>query len=167
MKNQSTNPKVAVYPGTFDPITYGHIDVIERASKIFDKVIVAVTNNPRKQPLFTVEERVTLAKEALKHIPNIEVDSFEGLLVNYMKSKKAKTVLRGLREMSDFSYEFQQAIINRKLYEEIDTVFIMTSPKYFYINSSVVKELASLGACIKELVPPVVEKKIFEKFKKS
>lgn len=160
---RSTN--IAVYPGTFDPITLGHIDVIERASNIFDKVVVAITNNPRKQPLFRVEERVEMAIGALAHLKNVEVDSFQGLLVNYMKKKGAKAIVRGLREMSDFSYEFQQAIINRKLCEDIDTIFIMTSPKYFYVNSSIVKELAAMGACLKELVPENVEKKLCEKFK--
>jgi len=159
--------KIAIYPGTFDPITLGHIDVIERACRIFDRVIVAITNNPRKSQLFTIEERIKLAKDALGKIKNVEVDSFTGLLVEYMKSRNARTILRGLREVSDFSYEFQQAIINRKLYENVDTVFIMTSPKYFYVNSTIVKELASMGACIKELVPPNVEKALFEKFKKQ
>ncbi|MEM4598140.1 MAG: pantetheine-phosphate adenylyltransferase [Candidatus Diapherotrites archaeon] len=156
---------IAVYPGTFDPITLGHIDVIERASNIFDRVVVAITNNPRKQPLFRVEERVEMAVGALAHLKNVEVDSFQGLLVNYMRKKGAKAIVRGLREMSDFSYEFQQAIINRKLCEDIDTIFIMTSPKYFYVNSSIVKELAAMGACLKELVPENVEKKLCEKFK--
>ncbi len=160
------NAKLAVYAGTFDPITLGHIDVIKRAVRIFDKVIVAITTNPRKRPLFTLEERVKLAKEALASIENVEVESFTGLLVDYMKKKGARTILRGLREVSDFSYEFQQAIINRKLYEEVDTVFIMTSPKYFYINSTIVKELASLGACISDFVPANVEKALKEKLKR-
>ncbi|MCX8189767.1 MAG: pantetheine-phosphate adenylyltransferase [Candidatus Diapherotrites archaeon] len=157
--------RVAVYPGTFDPITLGHIDVIKRASNIFDKVIVAITNNPRKQPVFTVEERVRMARDALAYIKNVEVDSFDGLLVNYMIKRGAKAIVRGLREMSDFSYEFQQAIINRKLCEDIDTVFIMTSPKYFYVNSSTVKELASMGACLKDLVPENVQETLYKKFK--
>lgn len=161
------NLKVAVYPGTFDPITLGHIDVIKRACGIFDKVIVAITDNPRKVSLFSIEERKKLAKVALARIKNAEVDSFRGLLVDYMKRKKTSIIIRGLREVSDFSYEFQQAIINRKLYEKVDTVFIMTSPKYFYVNSSIVKELASMGACIRELVPRNVEKALFEKLGKQ
>lgn len=151
------NGRIAVYAGTFDPITLGHIDVIKRALRIFNKIIVAITTNPRKVPLFTLEERVKLARESLAGLDNVEVESFDGLLVDYMKKKGAKTILRGLREVSDFSYEFQQAIINRKLYSEVDTVFIMTSPKYFYINSTIVKELVKLGACIKGFVPENVE----------
>ncbi|MCD6247597.1 MAG: pantetheine-phosphate adenylyltransferase [Candidatus Diapherotrites archaeon] len=158
MKNDAgDNGRIAVYAGTFDPITLGHVDVIKRAVRIFNRVIVAITTNPRKTPLFTVEERVQLAKDALAGIENVEVESFTGLLVNYMKRKGAKTILRGLREVSDFSYEFQQAIINRKLYNEVDTVFIMTSPEYFYINSTIVKELVKLGACVKGFVPENVE----------
>ena len=160
------NAKIAVYAGTFDPITLGHIDVIKRASRIFDKVIVAITNNPRKVPFFSIKERVALAKDALAGMKNVEVESFTGLLVDYMKRKNARVILRGLREVSDFSYEFQQAIINRKLYKKVDTVFIMTSPRYFYVNSTIVKELAAMGACIKQLVPENVEKALIKAFKK-
>jgi len=155
--------KIAVYPGTFDPITLGHLDVIKRASKLFDKVIVAVTNNPAKKPLFSIKERVELIKEAASGLP-VEVDSFSGLLVDYLKKKKVKIILRGLRELSDFTSEFQQAIINRKLDNGIETVLVITDAKYFYLNSTMVKEIASMGGELKCFVPKTVEKALKKKF---
>lgn len=154
----------AVYAGTFDPITNGHIDLVKRALKMFDSVIVAVAANPQKKPLFSLKERTSLAKESLKDLNNAQVESFSGLLVDYLKEKNARIIVRGLRELSDFEREFQQAVINRRLYSKADSVFIMTSAKYFYVSSSLVKELASLKADISECVPKPVEKALREKF---
>jgi len=159
--------RVVVYPGTFDPVTFGHLDVIERALQLFDRVIVAVTTKSDKEPLFSVEERVQLLKESTKNMPNIEVESFSSLLVDYAKSKKAKTVLRGLRQLSDFESEFQQATVNRKLAPGIDTVFVVTNAKYFYLSSSVVKEIASLNGKIDCFVPKPVETALRKKFPKK
>ena len=155
-----------VYAGTFDPITNGHIDVIKRALKMFDSVIVAVTTNPKKKLLFSVEERVRLARESLKGLNGAVAESFSGLLVDYLKKKNAHTILRGLRELSDFEHEFQQALMNRRLYPECDTVFVMTDAKYFYVNSSVVKEIASLGGSVNGFVPKPVEAALRKKFHK-
>ncbi|MGB9839120.1 pantetheine-phosphate adenylyltransferase [Thermovenabulum sp.] len=155
--------KIAIYPGSFDPITNGHIDVIERSSKLFDRIIVAVLKNPNKKPLFTVEERIEMIKEATKNIENVEVESFSGLLVDFARMKNAKIIVKGLRAVSDFEYEFQMALMNKKLDSEIETVFIMTNVRYSYLSSSVVKEVAGFGGCIKDLVPPHVEMKLKEK----
>ncbi|MEM0359859.1 MAG: pantetheine-phosphate adenylyltransferase [Candidatus Diapherotrites archaeon] len=159
--------RIAVYAGTFDPITNGHIDIIKRALKMFDSVIIAITTNPKKTPLFSLEERVAMAKASTKNLQGVSVESFSGLLVDYLKKKKAHTILRGLRALSDFEYEFQQALMNRKMLPEADTVFIMTSPKYFYVSSSVVKEIASLGGSLCECVPKPVEKALKAKFAKT
>ncbi len=160
--------KIAVYPGTFDPITLGHIDVVKRALALFDKVIIAVADNPKKkQCFFSKDERVKMAKDATKKISNVSVDSFSGLLVNYMKTKNAKITIRGLRALSDFEYEFQQAIVNRKLANNgIETVFIMTSPEYFYLNSTLIKELAHLHGKFDNLVPKNVAAALKRKFEK-
>ncbi len=158
--------RVVVYPGTFDPVTFGHLDVIERASQLFDKVIVAVTTKPEKKPLFSVEERVSLLKESAKALKNVEVEAFSSLLVDYLKKKKAKTILRGLRQLSDFESEFQQAVVNRKLFPELDTVFVVTNAKFFYLSSSVVKEVASLGGKVDCFVPKPVESALKKKFVK-
>lgn len=158
--------RIAIYPGTFDPITLGHLDVIERGTKLFDKVIVAVTTNLKKKPLFSLKERVALAKEDLKEYPRVEVDSFNTLLVDYAQKKMCRVILRGLRELSDFEREFQHAIVNRKLAGSTETVFIMTSAKYFYLDSSVVKEVASLGGKLDCFVPKNVEAALRKKFKK-
>lgn len=156
--------KTCIYPGSFDPITYGHIDIIERAAKIADKLIVAVLNNYDKNSLFTVEERLKMIREAVKGYDNIEVESFEGLLVDYAKSKGAKIIIRGLRAVTDFEYELQMAQTNRELYHEIDTVFLLTNLKYSYLSSSVVKQVASYEGDISKFVPPFVADKLKSKF---
>jgi len=159
--------KLAIYPGTFDPITFGHLDVIQRASELFDVVIVAVLENATKTPLFTKEERVEMIKEAVKSIPNVEVDVFEGLLVDYAKRKGAIAIIRGLRAVSDFEYEFQMALMNRKISNGITTVFLMPHEKYTYLNSSIVRELARLNASVSDFVPQFVAEKFKEKFNKK
>ncbi|MFN3420303.1 MAG: pantetheine-phosphate adenylyltransferase [Armatimonadota bacterium] len=153
----------AVYPGTFDPVTNGHLDVIERAAKIFDELIVAVTTNPAKTPWFTLEERVEMLKECCSHLPNVTVEAFDGLLVNFVRQKGAKVIIKGLRAVTDFDYEFQMAAINRKLAPEIETLFLMTSLPYAYLSSSAVKEVASLNGCLKDLVPENVAKRLKQK----
>lgn len=155
---------IAVCPGSFDPVTLGHLDIITRGGQVFDKVIVAVLNNQSKKPLFTVEERVQLLKEATKHLHNVEVDSFDGLLVDYVKKKKAQAIIKGLRAVSDFEYELQMASINRKLNDNIETFFMMTNNKYSYLSSSIVKEVAKYGAPVTDLVPPHVEVALKKKF---
>ncbi len=156
--------KIAVYPGSFDPITYGHIDIIKRALNIFDKVIVAVAHNYDKKFLFTPQERVEMINEALKGCSNVMVESFEGLLMEYMKRANAKVVLRGLRATSDFEYEYHMASMNRSLNQEIDTLFMMTGKDYFFISSRTIKEVASLGGSVEGLVPKNVERRLREKF---
>lgn len=156
--------KVAVYPGSFDPVTNGHIDVVKRSLKIFDKVVIAVLENSKKEPLFTAAERIEMIGEATRGM-NVEIDSFSGLLVGYLKRRGTNFTIRGLRAMSDFDYEFQMAIANKSMDENIETVFIMTDKKYFYLNSRLVKELARLGGPLGELVPKHVEEKLREKFK--
>ena len=157
--------KIAVYPGSFDPITNGHIDIIERGLKVFDEIIVAVAINSDKRALFTVEERVEMIKIALKGRDRIRVDSFNGLLVDYMNRCNGNVIIKGLRAISDFEYEFQMAQMNRKLNEKIETFFMMTSETYSYLSSRIVKEIASLGGSVKNIVPDVVEKRLKEKFK--
>lgn len=155
--------KIAVCPGSFDPITYGHLDIIQRGAKVFDEVYVGVLNNSAKKSLFTVEERVELIKEATSHIPNVKVDSFEGLLVDYAKHRNAQVVIRGLRAVSDFEYEMQITSMNRLLNDNIETFFIMTKNQYSFLSSSIVKEVAKYGGDISELVPKVVQQKLTEK----
>ena len=155
---------IAVCSGSFDPVTNGHLDIIERGARIFDKVIVAVLHNSKKQTLFTVEERLELLKLATSHLPNVEVDSFDGLLVDYMKKKQAKVILRGLRAVSDFEYEMPIAAMNRKLNEEVETFFLMTNSQYSFISSSIVKEVARYHASVTDLVPPVVAQALQEKY---
>jgi pantetheine-phosphate adenylyltransferase len=157
--------KIAIYPGTFDPITYGHIDVIERAREIFDRVIVMVARNTSKITLFSTEERVAMIKNVVKKFKNVEVESFEGLLVNFARKKKAIAVVRGLRAVSDFEYEFQMALTNRKLAKEITTVFLMPHEKYTYLNSSLVREIALMGGDVSEFVPTIVQKALKGKIK--
>ena len=157
--------KIGIYPGSFDPITYGHIDIIERASKIVDKLIVAVLNNKNKKSLFSMDERIEMIKDAIKNDKNIEVESYSGLLVDYAKSKDAKLIVRGLRAVTDFDYELQFTQTNRQLDEEIDTIFMPTSLKFSYLSSSVVKEVAAFNGDISKFVTPFVEKKVKEKFK--
>ncbi|MFQ5957589.1 MAG: pantetheine-phosphate adenylyltransferase [Candidatus Brocadiales bacterium] len=148
----------AVYPGTFDPLTYGHLDLIERGSKVFDEIIVAVGIHPLKRPLFSVEERKQMISDHTKHLKNTTVDSFEGMLVDYLQRKNIKIVLRGIRTVSDFEYEFQMALTNRTLKKDIETVFIMTSQQYSFLNSSLIKESVVLGGDVSTFIPPGIEK---------
>jgi pantetheine-phosphate adenylyltransferase len=157
--------KVAVYPGSFDPVTYGHLDIIQRGAKVFDQVVVAVLNNQSKTPLFSVEERVAMLKEVTRDIPNLVVDHFAGLLVDFVKQKNARVIIRGLRAVSDFEYELQNASMNRELNNEIETFFMMTNNKYSFLSSSIVKEAAKYGASVSDFVPPVVEQALREKFR--
>ena len=154
----------AVYPGSFDPITNGHIYIAERAAAVFDEVIVSVLVNERKTSAFSVNERCEMAREALGHVANISVDSFNGLLIDYVKQKNAGVIVRGLRAMSDFEYEFQMALMNRQLAPEIETFFIVTDPKYSYVSSSGVREVFHFGGTVQGLVPDCVFKKLSEKF---
>jgi pantetheine-phosphate adenylyltransferase len=157
---------IAVYPGSFDPITNGHIDLLERALKIFDNVIVAVAANPGKQPLFSIEERLEMIKDSLAHHPlknRVKVDLFQGLLVDYVQSIPAKAIVRGLRAISDFEYEFQMALMNRKLNANIETSFIMTGMRWIYISSRIIKEVVGSGGNVSGLVPDIVEKKLTER----
>lgn len=157
--------KRAIYPGSFDPMTLGHLDIIKRASEIFDVLIVSVLNNKEKTPLFSVEERVNILEEATKDLPNVQVDSFSGLLINYAAEKDLHIAVRGLRAITDFEYELQLAQVNRLLSKgELDTVFLTTSLEYAYLSSSSVKEIASFGGDISQCVPDYVAKKIYEKF---
>jgi len=158
------NQRIAVYPGSFDPITYGHLDIIERGLKVFDKIIIAVARNSEKKSLFTIEERIALINEATGNDPRVETDTFEGLLVDYVTGKDAKVILRGLRAVSDFEYEFQIAQMNHNLQNEVETLFMMTSVPYGYLSSSIVKEVASLNGPVESLVPPVVRKALADKF---
>ncbi len=158
---------MAVYPGSFDPITYGHLDIIERGKKVFDKIIVAVLVNSSKDPLFSVEERTEMIREATRHLSNVEVDSFNGLLVDYLKKRNPHAILRGLRAISDFEYELQIASINRKLNDKVETFFLMTSNEHSFISSSMVKEVARYGADVKDLVPGTVEKALRKKFSEN
>ncbi|MDQ1146825.1 pantetheine-phosphate adenylyltransferase [Bacillus sp. SORGH_AS 510] len=155
---------IAVCPGSFDPITYGHLDIIRRGAKVFDMVYVVVLNNSAKNPLFTVEERINLINEVTKDMPNVKVDEFAGLLVDYAKSVNANAILRGLRAVSDFEYEMQITSMNRVLNEDIETFFIMTNNQYSFLSSSIVKEVAKYNGNISELVPPIVERELHKKF---
>ncbi|MGA7561964.1 MAG: pantetheine-phosphate adenylyltransferase [Desulfobaccales bacterium] len=157
-------PDIAVYPGSFDPITNGHLDLIQRALKIFDHIIVAVATNAFKQSLFTIEERMEMIREPLKDHPQITIDSFEGLLVNYARRQKARAILRGLRAVTDFEYEFQLAMMNRRLEPEVETVFLMTGLRWVFLSSSILKEAAVHGGNIEGMVPEIVVKKLREKF---
>jgi pantetheine-phosphate adenylyltransferase len=156
--------KIAMYPGSFDPITNGHLNIIERSLLIFDKLIIAVATNAAKQPLFTVEERVAMIKAVTNNNPNVVVDSFEGLLVDYVAEKNVHVLVRGLRAMSDFEYEFQMTFMNRKLNRSIETIFMMTGLRWFYVNSRIIKEVAFAGGSVKGLVPDTVSERLKEKF---
>lgn len=157
--------KIAVYPGSFDPITNGHLDIIKRASKVFDKVIVSVLVNSSKTPCFAMEERRALIERVTGDLPNVEVDCFEGLLVNYVRKKEAHVIIKGLRAISDFEYEFQMALANTKIAPDIETLFMMTNQEYSYLSSSIVKELASLGGSLEGLVPDEIMQEIIDKVK--
>jgi pantetheine-phosphate adenylyltransferase len=156
-----------IYPGTFDPVTYGHIDVIKRATELFDAVVVTVAINAGKAPLFSTEERVNMLKESLKEFQNVSVDSFDGLVVDHAKIVGAKGIIRGLRAVSDFEYEFQMALMNRKLANNIATVFLMPHEKFTYLNSTIIRNLASLNSDVSDFVPPIVADALKRKFKKN
>lgn len=156
--------KVAIYPGSFDPITNGHIDMVERGLRLFDKIIVCILCNPGKETLFTIEERLEMIRESLKKFPNLEIDSFDGLLVDYGAKRNANAILRGMRAVSDFEYEFQLALMNRKLNRKIQTVFLMTGFRWIFTSSSIIKEAASFGGDVTGMVPPMVNQKLKEKF---
>jgi pantetheine-phosphate adenylyltransferase len=159
--------KIAVYPGSFDPVTNGHIDLLNRGLRMFDEIIVLIAYNPNKASyLFSVEERIEMIKEVVKHYEHVRVDSFAGLLVDYVKNTGANVILRGLRALSDFEYEFQLALINRRLNRDVETVFLMTGYKWFFTSSQIIKEAASLGGSVKGLVPDIVNHKLQEKFGK-
>lgn len=156
--------KTAIYPGSFDPITNGHLDLIQRGLKIFDEIIVAIAVNPVKQPLFTIEERVDMIRRVLNHHPRVRIDHFTGLLVDYVRRQNTNVILRGLRAVSDFDYEFQLALMNRRLAPEIETVFLMTSLKWVFLSSSILKEAVSLGGVLEDIVPPLVFQLLRKKF---
>jgi pantetheine-phosphate adenylyltransferase len=157
--------KIAVYPGSFDPITNGHVDIIKRGLRMFDELVILIAYNQHKKALFSVEERQVMVQEVIKDCKNVRVDSFNGLLVDYVKEKGANVILRGLRALSDFEYEFQLALINRRLNRDIETVFLMTGYKWFYTSSTIINEAASLGGSVKGLVPEIVNLKLQEKYK--
>ncbi|MBU2549856.1 MAG: pantetheine-phosphate adenylyltransferase [Proteobacteria bacterium] len=157
-------PSTAVYPGSFDPITNGHLSILNRGLEVFDKIIVSILNNPQKKSLFTVEERLEMLKEVLSGKTNVEVDTFDGLLVDYAQGRNCNVILRGIRAMSDFEYEFQMALMNRRLNRDIQSIFLMTDYKWFYISSTIIKEAASFGGDISGLVPEVVCRRLKEKF---
>jgi pantetheine-phosphate adenylyltransferase len=154
---------LAIYPGTFDPLTNGHVDIIQRGSRLFDRIIVGILLNVEKSPLFTVSERVELAEEVFRPYPNVEVDTFDGLLVEYARRKKAGVIVRGLRAISDFEYEMQMALMNRHLNPEVETVFMMPAEPYTYVSSRLVKEVVALGGSVTTLVPSIVEDRLRDK----
>lgn len=156
--------RTAVYPGSFDPVTNGHLDIINRGLKIFDRIIVTILDNPAKKTLFTVEERISLLRSCLADREHTEVDSYSGLLVDYAQKRQAHALLRGMRAVSDFEYEFQMALMNRRLNREVQTVFLMTGLRWIFTSSSIIKEAAQFGGDIESMVPPVVQEKLMEKF---
>lgn len=159
--------KMGICPGSFDPITYGHIDIIERAASICDKVIVTVSDNTNKEAFFSLEERVELIKKVVEKIDNVEVESFTGLLIDFARKREASVIIKGLRAVTDFEYEFQMALMNRKLCPEIETIFLMTNNRYSYLSSSLVKEVAKLGGCTDKLVPNIINEAIFKKINRE
>ena len=159
--------KIAIYPGSFDPVTLGHLDIIERASELFDKLIVVVMHNVSKFPIFTAEERMHLLRRVTDHLPNVEIDGYSGLLADYAGKRGACTIVKGLRAMSDFENEFSMALANRKLNPDVDTAFLMTSAEYMYLSSSMVKDIALHGGSIAGFVPPKIEKEILHRVRKD
>lgn len=157
--------RAAVYPGSFDPLTKGHVDIIRRACRIFDSVIVAVSNNPSKKHTFSVHDRISMVESALSGVPRAKVDTYSGLLVDYLRAKKTKVLIRGLRVVSDMDYEFQLAAMNRRLYGEAETVFLMPDERFTYLSSSMVKEIARLGAPVAEFVPAAVARRLAKKIR--
>lgn len=157
-------PRIAIYPGSFDPVTNGHIDIARRGLKLFDRIIVAILLNPGKQSLFGVDERLEMLKEAMSGIDHIEFDTFDGLLVDYAHMRKASAVLRGMRAVSDFEYEFQLALMNRKLNRDIETIFLMTGLRWIFTSSSIIKEAARFGGDVADMVPPGVNRRLKAKF---
>ncbi|HKM39340.1 MAG TPA: pantetheine-phosphate adenylyltransferase [bacterium] len=155
---------IAVYPGSFDPVTNGHLDIIQRAARLFDRLIVTVGRQAAKKALFSTEERVQMLKAIVEDLPNVEVDSFDCLLAHYVKQRQANIVIRGLRAISDFDYEFQLALTVKKLDDNIETIFMMTNSEYSFLSSSIVKEVASYGGCVEGLVPPLVAKKLHHRY---
>ena len=156
--------KIAIYPGSFDPVTNGHVDIAQRGLKLFDKIIVAILHNPVKEFLFSAEERVEMLESSFEAYPNIEVETFDGLLVEYASEKGSIAILRGMRAVSDFEYEFQLALMNRRLKREVQTVFLMTGLRWIFTSSSIIKEAAQFGGDIESMVPPIVNRKLKEKF---
>jgi pantetheine-phosphate adenylyltransferase len=156
-------PRIAVYPGSFDPLTNGHVDIIRRGARIFDRIVVAILLNADKTPLFSAAERVKLIKEVFRDTPAVEVDTFEGLLIDYARHQQANVIVRGLRAVSDFEYEMQMALMNRHLSPDLETVFMMPAEQYTYVSSRLVKEVASLGGSVHGLVPDIVEARLLEK----
>jgi pantetheine-phosphate adenylyltransferase len=159
--------RTVIYPGSFDPITNGHLDIIQRAAKLFDRVIVAVARNESKNPLFTLQERMELVNVSAKHLPNVSADTFEGLLVNYVEQQGGVAVIRGLRAISDFEFEFQLALMNRKLNERVETIFMMPKDTYTFLSSRIVKEIASLGGDVSAFVPVPVREALLRKLVKA
>ena len=157
------NEIVAIYPGSFDPLTNGHVDIIQRGSRLFGRIVVAVLVNLEKAPLFSVAERVSIAREVFHDWPNVEVDTFDGLLVDYARRRKASVIVRGLRAVSDFEYELQMALMNRRLNDSVETVFMMPAEPYTYVSSRLVKEVVALGGSVHGLVPDLVERRLREK----
>ena len=155
--------RIAVYPGSFDPLTNGHVDIIRRGARMFDRIIVAILLNAEKSPLFTADERARAIRDVFRDLPSVEADTFDGLLVDYMRDKKASVIVRGLRAVSDFEYEMQMALMNRHLSGDVETVFMMPAEEYTYVSSRLVKEVAMLGGSVTGLVPEAVEKRLIEK----
>ncbi len=164
LRRDGSEKTVAVYPGAFDPITNGHIDVVNRALNMFDRVIIAVAVNPAKKPLFTIEERMDMIRGAMGENPRVEIDTFTGLLVEYANGCQANIIIRGMRAVSDFDYEFQMALMNRRLRRNIETVFLMTGLRWIFISSTLIKEVASLGGSVEGLVPDIVCERLRKKF---
>jgi len=159
--------RTAIYPGTFDPLTLGHLDIVERASKLFDHTIITIATNSRKKPLFNLKERILFIKDATRHIQNISVNNFEGLLVDFAHSEGAIAIIRGLRAVTDFEYELQMALMNRRLNSDVTTVFLMPNEKYTYLNSTIVKEVARFGGNIEKFVTPMVAAELIKKLKQG